>query len=442
MERKKKEVIAFEVVNFHGAGIDIGSRDIFVSIDGVQAISFKTFTEDYRKCCAYLKENGITSVAMEATGVYWMSLYGMLEEHGLRVCLVHPREVQQVKGRKTDVKDCQWIQRLYAAGLLRESIVAEGLLKELRMLVRERGDLIAMGSTYVNKMQKYLELMNIKLRNVLCQVHGESGLRVIRAILQGERDAEQLLCLCHERIRKQKAEEMKKALQGNYSKRYLLLLGENLRLWEEHQHSIRNIEKQIEMLLEEMCQDKQDVIVESSSSPARHHNPQIQGLHTKLVRQYNGVNLCSIAGINDSTMLRLLGEIGTDMRRFPSAKHFVSWLGLSPCHKQSGRMKRRVKSARGTQAGNIFRESAQALMVSKHNAIGAFIRRLKGRKGSPVAIKAGARKIAIAVYNALTLGMDYVEAGVAKYQELLTQKEIKLLQKLSQKHNYALAINQ
>ena len=153
------KTVNFKVANSCGAGIDIGSREIFVSIDGEQVVTFKTFTCDYHSCCKYLKDNGIVSVAMEATGVYWMSLYSMLEDSGLKVCLVHPQEVQQVKGRKTDVKDCRWIQKLYSAGLLRESIVAEGELKDLRLLTRERLDLIEMGSTYVNKMQKYLELM-------------------------------------------------------------------------------------------------------------------------------------------------------------------------------------------------------------------------------------------------------------------------------------------
>jgi hypothetical protein len=360
----------------------------------------------------------------------------MLEKHGLKVCPVHPREVQQVKGRKTDVKDSRWIQKLYAAGLLRESIVAEGLRKEYRMPVRERGDLIEMGDTYVNRMQKYLELMNIKLRNVISQIHGESGLKVIRAILSGERDTDKLLQLCHASIREKKAGEVKKALQGNYSKRYLLLLKENLRLWEEHQQSILTVEKQIEELLEEMGKTKQDIAVEKSPNcPARHHNPQINDLHARLVQQFEGTNLCSIAGINDSTMLRLLGETGSDMSRFPTEKHFVSWLGLSPKNKQSGKMKRRVKSSRGSQAGEIFRQSAQSLSTSKHNAIGSFIRRLKGKKGAPVAIKAGARKIAIAVYNALTRGIEYVEAGATKYREQFIQRELKMLQKLAAKYN-------
>jgi hypothetical protein len=202
METRK--AIEFAEVHPHSAGIDIGSRDIYISIDGVQYVSFKTFTTDYRASCAYLKQHGIRSVAMEATGVYWMSLYEILEQEGIHVCLVHPREVQQVKGRKNDVSDACWIQKLYSAGLLRESIVAEVKLKELRLLVRERADLIAMGGTYVNKMQKYLELMNIKLRNVISQLHGDSGLRVIEAILCGERDTAALAGLCHERIRGKK----------------------------------------------------------------------------------------------------------------------------------------------------------------------------------------------------------------------------------------------
>ena len=186
---------------------------------------------------------------MEATGAYWMNLYSMLEQYGIKVCLVHPREVQQVKGRKTDVKDSQWIQKLFSAGLLRESIVAEGDLKELRMLVRERLDLIEMGSAYVNKMQKYLELMNIKLRNVISQIHGASGLRIIKAIISGERSPEKLVMLCHESIQIKKREDVIKSLEGNYHESYVLLLKENMRLWEEHQESIRHVESQIEKLL-------------------------------------------------------------------------------------------------------------------------------------------------------------------------------------------------
>jgi transposase len=429
------KLISFEQIHAHGAGIDVGAKEIFVSIDGEQVVSFKTFTEDYHRCCLYLKENGITSVAMESTGVYWMSLYSMLEEVGIKVCLVHPRETQQVKGRKSDVKDSQWIQKLFSAGLLRESIVAEGALKELRMLVRERHDLIEMGSTYVNKMQKFLEMMNIKLKNVISQIHGISGLKMIRAIIEGEQDTEVLLSFCDVRIQHEKAEEVKKSLCGNYNPQYLLLLKENLRLWEEHQRSVISIEKEIEKLLNRMCEDKMDMEVNSPRRPSRHHNPDIEDLHGKMVRLFGGTNLTTISGINDVTMLRLLGETGSDLSRFPTEKHFVSWLGLSPKHKQSGKMKKRVKS-RSNNAGHIFRQSAQSLSTSKLNAIGAFTRRLKGRKGSQTAIKAGARKLAIAYYNALTKGIDYVEQGAKKYAELLKQRELHVLAKLTKKYNY------
>jgi transposase len=430
-----KEVVEFALVNGHCAGIDIGSRDIYVSVDGKEVVRFKTFTSDYSRCCAYLKERGIQSVAMEATGVYWISLYDMLEKSGLKVCLVHPREVQQVKGRKSDVKDSQWIQRLYSAGLLRESVVAQGALKELRMLVRERKDLIEMGSTYVNKMQKYLELMNIKLKNVLSQIHGDSGLKIIRAIISGERNVENLLHLCHKSIIEKKSEEVKKSLEGNYSSFYIALLSENLHLWEEHQLSISKIDKQISDLLDKLCDVKKDIAVTTPASPARHHNPNIKDLHKKVVRLNNGVDLSLIAGINDSTMLRLQGEIGNDMSRFPTIKHFISWLGLSPKNKQSGRMKRRIKSRENNQAGLIFRQAAQSLMQSKHNAIGAFMRRLRGRKEAPIVIKAGARKIACAVYNALTRGLDYVEQGNEKYKEQMADRERKIFFKLAQKLN-------
>jgi transposase len=430
------KVINFEQIHASCAGIDVGSKTIFVSVDGHEVVNFPTFTEDYLKCCRYLQENGIRAVAMEATGVYWMSLYSILEEHGIKVCLVHPRETQQVKGRKSDVKDAQWIQRLFAAGLLRESIVAEGKHKELRFLTRERMDLIDMGATYVNKMQKYMELMNIKLGNVIAQIHGASGLRIIKAILSGERDLDRLADLCHVRILEKKRREVKKSLEGNYSKVYLALLAENMRLWEEHQASIKRVEEEIGKLLEELNRDNKHIEVTGRSKPARHHQPQIKDLHRIMV-QLHGTDLTGISGINDSTMLRLMGEVGTDLSRFPSNKHFVSWLGLSPKNKQSGRMKKRV-SVKTNTAGLIFRQSAQSLLASKNCAVGVFMRRLKSRKGAKIAVKAGARKIALAYYDALTKGLEYVESGAEKYMEQIKRNEIRLMNKLAAKHNFTI----
>lgn len=430
------KLVKFSQVHSCGAGIDIGSREIFVSIDGKSAVTFQTFTRDYHACCQYLVGEGISQVAMEATGVYWLCLYSMLEDYGIRVCLVNPREVGQVKGRKSDVRDCQWIQQLFVAGLLRESIIPEGLLKELRFLIRERADLIGVSGMYINKMQRSLELMNIKLREVISQIHGVSGLKVIRAILAGERDTDILISLCHSSIRDKKADQIKKALEGNYNPHYLYLLGLNLHLWEEHERLVKEIESKIEELLDTLNESTKGIEVTSKSKPTRHHNPCINELHTKMVQLYGGVDLTGIAGINDVTLLRLYAEVGSDMSRFATARHFVSWLGLSPAHKQSGRMKRRIKGNPGNQAGLIFRQSAQSLVQSKHNAIGVFMRRIRNKKGSRIAIKAGARKIAQAYYLALTKGIDYVEQGVERYLEQQKQREVYMMRVLAKKHSY------
>ncbi|MCC8015305.1 MAG: IS110 family transposase, partial [Eubacterium sp.] len=430
------KVVKFSQVHHGGAGIDIGSREIFVSIDGCSAVKFDTFTSSYHACCKYLVDSGICQVAMEATGVYWLCLYSMLEDYGIRVCLVNPREVQQVKARKSDVQDCQWIQQLFVAGLLRESIIPEGLLKELRFLIRERADLIQISSMYINKMQRALELMNIKLRETISQIQGVSGLKVIRAILSGERDPEVLLSLCHSSIRQKKAPQVRKAVEGNYNPYYLYMLEISLHLWEEHERLIKEVESKIEELLDKLNEPTRQVPVISKSKPTRHHHPCINELHTKMVQLYAGVDLTDIAGINDVTLLRLYAEVGTDISRFPTSKHFVSWLGLSPAHKQSGKMKRRIKGNSSNKAGMIFRQSAQSLVQSKHNAIGVFIGRIRNKKGSRIAIKAGARKIAQAYYLALTKGINYVEQGAEKYLEQQKQREIYMMKKLAKKHSY------
>lgn len=436
-----EKVTVFETVYEHAAGIDIGAEKIFVSVDGNEVESFDTFTSGYYQCIEYLHQKGITDVAMEATGVYWVALYAMLESCGFRVCLVNPKETRQVKGRKTDVKDCQWIQKLFSANILRQSFIPEINYMEVRQLVRERLDIIEMGSTYVNKMQKCLELMNIKLKEVISQIHGASGIKIIKAIIKGHRDGQYLLSLCDKRIREKKAELVLKALEGNYNDTYLFMLEQNLHMWEIHQQQVTVIDKSIENLLQKMTKEKQAAELKGRPKPIRHHAPQIEGLHGMLIQLY-GVSMSSISGINDYTLLRLMGETGTDMSRFPSKDHFVSWCSLSPKHHQSGRVNKRVKGTKCNKAGQIFKEIAQALLNSKHIAIGSFMRKLRARRDSPIAIKAGARKLAIAYYNALTKGIEYVEQGTKKYEEQIKQREKAALFKLAKKHNFELVEKQ
>jgi hypothetical protein len=429
-----KKVTVFETVYEHAAGIDIGAEKIFVSPDGLEVVNFDTFTSGYYQCIEYLQQKGITNVAMEATGVYWMALYAMLESCGFKVCLVNPKETKQVKGRKTDVKDCQWIQKLFSAGILRQSFIPEEKYMEVRQLVRERIDIIEMGSTYVNKMQKSLELMNIKLKEVISQIHGASGIKMIRAILEGNRDKEYLLSLCDKRIIEKKGEAVLKALEGNYNDTYLFMLKQNLHMWEKHQEHVGVIDGRIGELLQQLSKDKELLVKDSKPKPVRHHAPKIEGLHEMLIRLY-GVDASSVSGINDYTLLRLVGETGVDMSRFPSNRHFVSWCSLSPKRHQTGKTNKRVKGTRCNKTGQIFKEIAQALINSKHIAIGSFIRKIKARKDSAIAIKAGARKLALAYYDTLTKGSEYVEQGTKKYEEQIVKREKAVLKKLAKKYN-------
>lgn len=431
------KVVTFEQENAHAAAIDIGAEKIFVSPDGIRVLVYQTFTADYRRCVADLLEEGIERVCMEATGVYWIALYELLEQNGIEVCLVNPKEVKQVKGRKSDVKDCRWIQKVFSAGLVRQSYVPAGKLKELRMMVREREDIISMGSAYVNKMQKALELMNIKLTQVISQIQGVSGIKMIEAIVEGERDTTKLLLLCDNSIIKNKADVVLKALEGNYNESWIFLLGENLKMWKFHQQQITVVDQRISILLDELQIGKPKIEGATSAKPIRHHQPRIKNLHQTLLNIY-GVDGNSLSGINDYTLLKLLGEVGTDMSRFPSVKHFVSWCQLAPLSNQSGKMRRSVRIRNGSKAGQIFRGIAQGLLNSKYIAIGAFMKRLKAKKDSKIAVKAGARKLAEAFYNLLTKGANYVERGVEQYKNQLIEREKLYLKKLALRHNYEL----
>lgn len=428
----------FETVHSHSAGIDIGAEKIFCSVDGKAVASFETYTADYLRCIAYLKAHKVKRVAMEATGVYWIAFYELLEEESIEVCLVNPKEVKQVKGRKTDVKDCQWIQKLFSAGLLRQSYIPAGKLKELRMIVREREDVIEMGSTYVNKMQKALELMNIKLTPVLSQVHGVSGIKIIEAVLQGERNPEKLLALCEIKIIKNKAEQVKKALVGNYNESWLFLLRQNLKMWKLHQAHLQAIDKKIEEILDELTKNSPAVQGDSPAKPIRHHKPHIKELHQKMLDLY-GMNVSTLSGLTDYSLLRLVGETGHELSRFPTGKHFISWCQLSPRNSQSGKVNRKIKLKNKSKAGQIFREAARSLLQSKKIAIGAFMRKIRSRKGAPIAIKAGARKIAMAYYNIITKGKEYVEEGIKNYEAKLQARELKLLTLLANKHGIQLS---
>jgi transposase len=413
-----------EKIRKNAAGIDIGAKKVFVAIEGQEVRSFYTFTEDFEKLRDYLFENDIKTVAMEATGVYWSILYEMLEEGGIDVWLVDGRQTKQVPGRKTDVKDCQWIQQLHSYGLLNRCFVAESDIKELRSYQRLREDHIRSASMHINHMQKALTEMNIRLKEVIDQIHGVSGLAIIEAILKGERDKEKLLKLCHTKIVKNKKDEVLKALNGRYTKQGLFALRQAFESYCFYQNQIEQCDQMINDVLKKIGRDKPDQKTNARRKPIRHNKPDIDNLGSMMLKIFDGRDATTLSGITDYSWLQLLSETGIDLTRWPTEKHYTSWLGLAPGQHNSGRMKKNRRKSGRPKAGQIFRQIAQSLLTSKRIALGAFGRRLSARKGSPVAIKSVARKLAVLYWRIMVKGMDFVENGIQKYEEqMLIQKQ-------------------
>lgn len=413
------------------AGIDIGAQKVFVAVEGEEVKTFYTFTEDFEKLCEYLHECNIETVAMEATGVYWNILYEMLEETGIDVWLVDGRQTKQVPGRKTDIKDCQWIQQLHSHGLLKRCFVAEADIKELRTYQRLREDHIRSAAMNVNHMQKALTEMNIRLTEVLSQVHGASGLAIIQAILNGERDKNKLLNLCHQSIIKTKKEEVLKALNGRYTKQGLFALRQAFSSYCFFQEQIEQCDHMLEEALKKISGGKKDQEVKGRRKPVRHNRPDIDNLGTMMLKIFDGKDATTLSGLTDYSWMQLLSENGTDLSKWPTEKHYTSWLGLSPCKATSGKMKRVKRKMGRPKAGQIFRQIAQSLLASKRIALGAFGRRLNARKGPQIAIKAIARKLAETYWRIMVKGMEYVEKGVRKYEEQLLMQKRRSLERLA-----------
>lgn len=417
-------------IYLHTAGIDIGSRSIYIGIEGKEVMSFGTFTSDFRDAIIYLKENGVTSVAMEATGSYWVILYDMLVQAGLEVWIVDGRQTRQVPGRKTDVKDCQWINQLHSYGLLNRCFVAEGLIKEQRSYQRIREDHIRSMSMHINHMQKALIEMNIRLPEVLNQIQGASGIAMIEAILKGERDPHVLLSLCHSSLIEKKSNEILKALEGFYSNGGIFALGQAYAGFRFYKEQIAACDRKIQETFERENPEIKDFPKKSKRKPIRHNKPDVRDLGGYLLKIFDGKDATKLSGITDYTWFQLYTETGPDLGRWPTEKHFTSWLGLSPGQNNSGK-KKKNKSKGRPKAGQIFRVVAQSLIVSKKIALGAFGRKLRGRKGPVVAIKAIARKLAEQYWRIMVKGSDFVELGIKHYEELMQKQKIKLMNKLA-----------
>lgn len=421
-------------IRSHCAGIDIGAKRVFTNVEGEQVVSHLTFTEDFYKLRDYLLQHKVETVAMEATGVYWIILYEILEEAGIDVWLVDGRQTKQVPGRKTDVKDCQWICELHSFGLLNRCLVVDSDIKELRTYVRIREGHIESGSKHINQMQKALVMMNIRLKEVLSQIHGVSGMAIIEAILNGERNRDKLVSLCHIKVLNNKKDLVYKALEGKYTEAGLFALKQAYDGYYFYQNQISECDKKISDVLNRLGnsgvgQDKK------KRKAIRHNKPNVDKLDGNLLNLFDNNDATKISGISDYTWMQLLSEIGTDLARWPSEKHFTSWLGLSPGQKNSGKKNRNARKKGKPRAGQIFKIIAQGLINSKNIAIGAFGRRLRGRKGPAIAIKAMARKLAEIYWRMMVKGVDYVEQGVKMYEKQIAANKLKTLKKLANEFN-------
>jgi transposase len=439
-----KTLDGFAEINHDAAGIDVGNAQHWVAVpagrDTVSVRMFGCFTADLHALANWLMRCGIKTVAMESTGVYWIALYEVLESRGFQVCVVNARQAKNLPGRKTDVKDCQWLQQLHTYGLLTASFRPQAEIIILRRYLRHRETLVQEAATCIQRIQKALTEMNLQLANVISDISGATGLRILHAIVEGERDPQRLATLRDWRI-KATPEEVANSLLGNWRDELIFVVEENLTLYKVYQERIERCDRRIEQHLKSMPAQ-----IESDSNPLpkprkgkrSHGNAPAFDLRSELYR-VAGTDLTQIDGINVVTAQAILADTGTDMSAWRTEKHFVSWLGLCPDHRISGgkvlqRGTRRVVS----RAATAFRLAANSLRRSR-SALGAKYRRLQSRLGSPKAITAMAHHLARLFYRMVKYGSQYVDHGMAAYEARFKEQQLKWLSRKAAELQFRLA---
>ena len=415
------------------AFVDVGSEQMYISIAGGPPEVFGTVTTELYRLRDWLKERGVKSIAMEATGVYWLPLYGVLEAAELEVLMVNGKYTRNLPGRKTDMKDCQWGATLHAHGLLRAGFVPPADIRRLQDYLRLRADHLVSASANVQHQQKALERMNVKLHDVISSLVGTSGRKVIEAILKGEREPEALLALCDVQIQQKKADRVKEALRGTWAEEHLFALRQAVENWQHYQKQIAACDREIEKVLRAISGPDQPGAPADGVPAAKRpgiNAPQIDGLHGLLVKLCGGKDLTMLPAHTDYSLLQLLGEVGTDLSLWPTEKHFTAWLGVAPGSHQSGKRKGSVGRKRN-RAGRLFCVMARSLARSKHVALGGFYRRMAGRRGGLVANLALARKLAEWFWRVMVKGVSYVEQGLAQYEAQVLETKRRALQRLA-----------
>lgn len=438
--QKKSGFSSFSMINKDAAGIDIGSGEHWVAVpedrDEEPVRCFGCFTADLQAMARWLKQCGVTTVAMESTGVYWIPCYQILEEHGFEVKLVNARHVKNVPGRKSDVSDCQWLQRLHTYGLLSGSFRPDDQRCVLRSCWRHRANLVRYASDHIQHMQKALTQMNLHLHKVLSNVTGVTGMNIIRAIISGERDPEKL-ALMRERGVKNTPEAIAKALEGDYRQEHLFALKQAVGLYDFYHRQIEACDREIERYLHTF-EAKVDPIQNPLPKQKRKKEMRYRSfvdLRTELYR-VSGIDFTQIPGLDVVTVQTILSEIGLDPGKFPMEKRFVSWLGLCPNNRITGGQVKSTKTRKtANRAANAFRMAAQSL-ANSNTGLGGFYRRIRARLGAPKAITATAHKLARIFYHMWTTGQSYTDLGSDYYENRYKERVLRNITRRARELGY------
>lgn len=407
--------ISMEVVNLNAAGIDIGSRSHWVAVGQQEkdVKEFGVFNEDLLAMATWFEQNHVHTVAMESTGTYWQNLHAVLISKGFHVILCNGKFTKNIKGKKTDIKDCQWIQKLHSLGLLSSSFLPDEQTEQLRTFCRHRANLIHIAASTSKKMQKYLRLLNLRLDVVVKDVCGLTGLKIIRSICDGENDPSKLASLRHYNCKKSE-EEIAKALQSNNRKDYLFTLRQELETYDYFQNKIKQCDIEIEKMLNQIIDNddnkKQHSIESKPHKRINKNTPKNIDLNLKSYQMFEGNDLLAIEGMSYATVLALMSEIGVEgVRKFPTAKHFSSWLRLAPNNKISGGKILSSKVPKGSNRLKIaLRNAANAIGNLKDSTpLRDFFQRINFRKGRVSAVSATARKLAVIIWNMLVKNVPY-----------------------------------
>ncbi|HEY3497721.1 MAG TPA: IS110 family transposase [Polyangiaceae bacterium] len=439
--RKRASGGGMDRVHARAAGVDVGSTFHVAAVSGeitespVQ--SFKSFTADLHAMADWLRRHGIQTVAMESTGVYWIPLFEVLESHGFEVLLVNARDVKNVPGRKTDVNDAQWLQQLHEYGLLRGSFRPREDIAQLRAYMRQRDRMIEYAASHIQHMQKALMQMNVQLHHVVTDITGGTGMKIIRAIVAGESNPD-VLARHRDTRCKESVETITAALSGNYRREHVFALRQALEFYDFYQTKIRECDREIEAVLDALNATRPAPA--DALPPVRHargrNEPQFAV--RELMHVMLGADLSQIHGLGPYTILRLVAECGDDMTKWPTVKHFTSWLTLAPGNKISGGKLLSSKTRRSSNRAATLLRIAAVNVGRTSTALGAFYRRLAARTGKAKAVTATARKLAVLFYNAVRFGLRYTDPGAHYYEERYRQRVLHNLRRKAEHLGFAL----